>query len=86
MRVDYWGGPKGMLAPPPPLQNYWGAWPPWPPLFLRLCYRQHCLFKGPVDRCIIGTLRRQSRHCRRRRRDIGCKRVVFRRRDRMDDL
>ena len=28
------GGPKGMLAP---LSNYWGAWPPWPPLFLRLC-------------------------------------------------
>ena len=22
---------------PPPLPNYWGAWPPWPPLFLRLC-------------------------------------------------
>ena len=20
----------------PPLSNYWGAWPPWPPLFLRL--------------------------------------------------
>ena len=33
------GGPKGMLAPP--LSNYWGGggggWPPWPPLFLRLC-------------------------------------------------
>ena len=28
------GGPKGMLAPP--LSNYWGGWPPWPPLFLRL--------------------------------------------------
>ena len=23
------GGPKGML--PPPLSNYWGAWPPCPP-------------------------------------------------------
>ena len=35
--MDYWGGPKGMLAP---LSNYWGGLPPpppWPPLFLRLC-------------------------------------------------
>ena len=35
------GGPKGMLAPP--LSNYWGDLapppPPWPPLFLRLCWR-----------------------------------------------
>ena len=22
----------------PPLSNYWGGWPPWLPLFLRLCY------------------------------------------------
>ena len=29
------GGPKGMLAPPS--QIIGGAWPPWPPLFLRLC-------------------------------------------------
>ena len=29
------GGPKGMLAPPS--QTIGGAWPPWPPLFLRLC-------------------------------------------------
>ena len=26
--MDYCGGAKGML--PPPLQNYWGAWPPLP--------------------------------------------------------
>ena len=32
MWVDYWGGPKGMLAPPS--QIIGGA---WPPLFLRLC-------------------------------------------------
>ena len=29
-------GPKGMLAPPPKLLG--GPGPPWPPLFLRLCY------------------------------------------------
>ena len=29
------GEPKGMLAPPP-LKLLGGAWPPWPPLFLRL--------------------------------------------------
>ena len=36
--TDGWiiGGPKGMLAPPPPLKLL-GAWPPWPPFFLRLC-------------------------------------------------
>ena len=28
------GGAKGML--PPPSQIIGGAWPPWPPLFLRL--------------------------------------------------
>ena len=30
------GGPKGMLAPPPPLKLLGGPGPPWPPLFLRL--------------------------------------------------
>ena len=30
------GGPKGMLAPP--LKLLGGPGPPWPPLFLRLCY------------------------------------------------
>ena len=31
------GGAKGYVGPP--LSNYWGGggWPPWPPLFLRLC-------------------------------------------------
>ena len=33
--MDYWGGPKGMLAPPPKLLG--GPGPPWTPLFLRLC-------------------------------------------------
>ena len=32
--MDYWGGPKGMLAP---LPNYWGGLAPLAPLFLRLC-------------------------------------------------
>ena len=27
-RVDYWGGQRVCW---PPLPNYWGAWPPWPP-------------------------------------------------------
>ena len=30
------GGPKGMLAPPPPLKLLGGPGPAWPPLFLRL--------------------------------------------------
>ena len=34
MWVDYWGGQKGMLAPPQKLLG--GPGPPWPPLFLRL--------------------------------------------------
>ena len=29
------GGAKGYVGPP--LISLWGAWPPWPPLFLRLC-------------------------------------------------
>ena len=35
--MDYWGGPKGMLAPPLKLLGG-GPGPPWPPLFLRLCW------------------------------------------------
>ena len=38
------GGPKGMLAP---LSNYWGA---WPPLFLRLCYRNNILTSQMHDK------------------------------------
>ena len=38
--MDYWGGGgggggKGYVGPPS--QIIGGAWPPWPPLFLRLC-------------------------------------------------
>ena len=36
------GGGGGQRVCWPPLSNYWGgAWPPWPPLFLRLCMWQH---------------------------------------------
>ena len=36
--MEYWGGAKGILAPP--LKLLGGeAWPPWHPLFLRLCVR-----------------------------------------------
>ena len=39
-RVDYWGGGGGQRVCWPPLPNYWGGGPgpPWPPLFLRLCF------------------------------------------------
>ena len=61
------GGAKGYVAPPP-LSNYWGAPPPWPPLFLRLCVEpcsflclcvQYCLLmfvniKPPV--CLISDI------------------------------
>ena len=33
--MDYWGGQRVCW---PPSKIIGGAWPPWPPLFLRLCY------------------------------------------------
>ena len=42
------GGAKGYVGPPS--QIIGGAWPPWPPLFLRLCFILAKLdyFDGPV--------------------------------------
>ena len=54
--MDYWGGgggggAKGMLAPPP-LELLGGPGPPWPPLFLRLCYGCEC-FDGLIYYCDV---------------------------------
>ena len=57
-------GGKGYVAPPP-CQIIGGAWPPWPPLFLRLCncyklkislYKHNTIFIYDIESLTLGHL------------------------------
>ena len=51
--MDYWGGGgQSVSCPPPPLKLLGGgAWPPWPPLFLRLFITLHCIADRMDQNC-----------------------------------